>query len=310
MAIFPLAAGQTDWASNSASPFIPEIWSSKLLRQFLDSTVYKWITNMDYEGEIKNYGDSVVIRTTPLGVINSYVVGGGLVTSTPTAPSVKLQINRGHYWNESYPDVHRHQMMPKVIGDWAAVRSEQLAIEVDKAVLGAIIADPDATNKGATAGRVTAGFNIGATGAPVQVTAANVISYIIDLATILNENNVPKEGRYIVMPPWMTGLIAKSEIRDSSLSGDPQSLLRSGNVGNVYGFELFENNHVATTVDGGVTVWNILFGNKMGVAFANQIEKIEQLRNQAEFGDLIRGLYIYGFKTIYPKQIGLLYAKR
>jgi hypothetical protein len=39
-------------------------------------------------------------------------------------------------------------------------------------------------------------------------------------------------------------------------------------------------------------------GTKAACAFASQITKTEPLRNQTDFGDIVRGLSVYGRKTI------------
>jgi hypothetical protein len=76
--MYPVALGHPNYSQSGASMFIPELWSGKILVKFYASTVFGEIANTDYEGEIKNYGDKVVIRTTPDITINDYVVGQNL----------------------------------------------------------------------------------------------------------------------------------------------------------------------------------------------------------------------------------------
>ena len=56
-------SGQT--TNSYGANFVPEIWSGKLQMKFYKSTVLSEITNNDWEGEIKNSGDKVYIRTIP-----------------------------------------------------------------------------------------------------------------------------------------------------------------------------------------------------------------------------------------------------
>ena len=37
--------------------------------------------------------------------------------------------------------------------------------------------------------------------------------------------------------------------------------------------------------------------------FASQLAKIESLRDKDSFSDLVRGLYLYGAKTVQPKAL-------
>ena len=46
----------------SVTNFIPTIWSARLLRHLDKKHVYAKLLNRDYEGEIKNYGDTVKIN--------------------------------------------------------------------------------------------------------------------------------------------------------------------------------------------------------------------------------------------------------
>ena len=71
-----------------ATGFIPEIWSGKLVEKFYASTVLAAISNTDYEGEIKNKGDRVKIRTKPTITIRNYDSDGLLALDRPTG---------GHY---------------------------------------------------------------------------------------------------------------------------------------------------------------------------------------------------------------------
>jgi len=65
-------SGHPDYSASGASKFIPEIWSGKLLVKFYDATVLPQISNTDYEGEIKNQGDKVYIRTRGSVTIKKY----------------------------------------------------------------------------------------------------------------------------------------------------------------------------------------------------------------------------------------------
>ena len=46
----------------SVTNFIPTIWSARLLAHLDKKHVYAALVNRDYEGEIKYYGDTVMIN--------------------------------------------------------------------------------------------------------------------------------------------------------------------------------------------------------------------------------------------------------
>src|SRR5262252_3910057 len=88
-----------------ASGFIPEIWSGKLIEKFYASTVLAAISNTDYEGEIKNQGDRVKIRTKPTITIRDYLADGLLALERPSGNNVELYIDQGKYFNTILDDV-------------------------------------------------------------------------------------------------------------------------------------------------------------------------------------------------------------
>jgi hypothetical protein len=48
------------------------------------------------------------------------------------------------------------------------------------------------------------------------------------------------------------------------------------------------------------TTYQCISGQKSAVTFAAQIVKVESLRLQTKFGDAVRGLNVFGFKTLIP----------
>ena len=79
---FATSPGHPTYTGN----FIPVIWSGKLIENFYDATVLSAISNTDYEGEIRNMGDTVNIRTTPEITIKTYVKGQTLAGITRKRP--------------------------------------------------------------------------------------------------------------------------------------------------------------------------------------------------------------------------------
>lgn len=302
--------GYTDISSSSTGKFIPQIWSGKLVEKFYDATVFGEIASTDYEGEIKSMGDTVEIRTTPSLTIRDYKVGGSLNYENPTSPAVELAINKGKYFAFGVDDVDEYQADIDIMDDWAGDGGEQMKIAVDTDLLANIYADIDAQNAGATAGRKSSSFNLGATGAPVALTKANILDYIVDLGSVMDEQNIPEAGRWLVLPAWACGLIKKSDLKDASLSGDGTSIMRNGRVGTIDRFMIYMSNNIATTTDGSDTVYNIVAGHKAGLTFAAQMTKMETLPNPDSFGQLIRGLNVYGYKVIEGNYLVHLYAKR
>jgi hypothetical protein len=133
--------------------FIPEIWSGKLIEKFYASTVLSAISNTDYEGEIRNQGDKIIIRTKPTITINDYKVDGTLALERPTASNVTLTIDNAKYFNEILDDIMDVQSDLNLLSMWADDAGEQLKLTIDTAVLASMLGQAVATNRGLTAGK-------------------------------------------------------------------------------------------------------------------------------------------------------------
>ena len=303
---YPNVAGVPSYSGT----FIPEVWSSKLIEKYYDSTVLSSISNTNYEGEIRNQGDKVIIRTTPTLEINDYSIGQTLVNQRPEAPVVELNIDKGFYWSTIIDDVVEKQQDIDQMNIWAQDAAEQLKIKLDSRVLGSIVPDVSAANKGATAGRISGNIDLGATGAPEAVTKDNILEYILKMGQVLDEQNVPETGRFLVLPFWATTRLKLSDIKDASLTNDGSSPLRNGRVGMIDRFTVYNSNLLPTYTDGSDKTTHFLAGTKDGLTFATQLTKTESLRAESTFGNIMRGLMVYGTKVIKPEALVALYAKQ
>lgn len=280
------------------------------MEKFYNATVLSAIANTDYEGEIKEKGNKVIIRTKPTITIRDYQVDMPLVVERPSSNLLNLTIDYAKYFNEVLDDVMEMQSDINMLSMWADDATEQMKIVIDTAVLTLIDPGIVAANKGLTAGRISGDINLGATAAPVALTPNNVLNYLVDLGTVLDEQNIPETGRWMVVPPWMAGMIKKSDLRNASISGDGVSMLRNGRVGMIDRFTLYSSNLLPTATEGAQNAFRIFAGHPHGLTFASQITKLETIRSEQTFGTLLRGLQVYGAKVLDGIAIAELYAVR
>ena len=294
---YPVSPGRPNYSGN----FIPEIWSGKLIENFYDATVLAAISNTDYEGEIRQFGDTVNIRTTPEITIRDYVKGQALTVENPDKPKIQLVIDKGEYFACVEDDVDQVQSDINLMDTWSKDASERMKIKIDQRVLTDLLPDIAATNKGATAGEQSASFDLGTTASPLQVTkdgaggTVAVVDLMVDLGTVLDEANCPEQDRFVVIPAKMAGLIKKSDLRDASLTGDATSIVRNGRLGMIDRFTVYVSHNLK--VDSGGK-YNLIAGHKMGFTFASQMTNMETIRSETTFGDIIRGLQVYGYKVV------------
>jgi len=291
-----------------AAGFIPEIWSGKLIEKFYAATVLAAISNTDYDGEIKNHGDTVHIRTKPTITIKDYRADGLLELERPKGNLVDLLIDKGKYFNTILDDVMEVQSDLNNMSMWSDDASEQMKIVIDTEVLTGLLNQADVKNRGATAGKVSGDINLGVTATgPLAVVPddaavgeVDVIDVILRLGQALDEQNIPEQGRWLLIPTWMSTYIKKSELRQAYLSGDSVSMLRNGRIGMVDRFTVYVSNLLPQGVAAGLAAGEsaVYAGHAHGLTFASQINNVESMRSEQTFGTILRGLQVYGWKVI------------
>jgi hypothetical protein len=300
--------------SLQSTGFIPEIWSGKLVEKFYASTVLAAISNTDYEGEIKNKGDRVKIRTKPTITIHDYDADGLLGLDRPTGGTVELYIGNGKYFSLILDDVMEVQSDLNILSMWSDDAAQQLKIAVDSDVLDGIVNQMASANQGVAAGVITGSLNLGVQGTPLAVVGRNpgvgqveLLDVLMRMGQVLDEQNVPEVGRWVVLPAWAGRMIKQSELRQAYLSGDSVSMLRNGRLGMVDRFTIYISNLLpnrssdATHFNSGE--WPIFAGHAHGLTFASQISKVETLRSELTFGQILRGLQVYGYQVVDGKAL-------
>ena len=310
LAIYP-----TGGSANTlqATGFIPEIWSGKLVEKFYASTVLAAISNTDYEGEIKNKGDRVKIRTKPTITISDYGADGLLTLQRPSGSTVELYIGNGKFFSLILDDVMALQSDLNLLSMWSDDAAQQMKITVDKDVLAGILSQMDASNRGTTAGAITANINLGVTSSgPLSVigrdptgSEVEIVDVLLRMGQALDEYNIPEVGRWVVLPAWAGRMIKQSELRQAYLSGDSVTMLRNGRLGMIDRFTVYISNLLPNGVAGGLASgeWVFYAGHAHGLTFATQISKVESLRSELTFGQVLRGLQVYGFQVVDPKAL-------
>lgn len=289
--------------------YTPEIWSGKLLVEYYLSTVFGAIANTDYEGEIKKGGDTVHIRTLPDIEIHDYVKGTPLHIQHPNPGKIELTIDHAQYFNLAIDDIDKFQSDIDYVGKWTAHGGKKLAIAQDRRILSSVYGGAHAFNKGATAGKISRNINLGAAGAPVALTKANIVEFLVDVGLVFAEQDVPEDQRKVTLPAWATALIKKSELKDASLSGDGTSMLRNGRIGMIDNMEIFQSNQVAQVDDSG-PAWHAIANHRDALTFAAQLTEQRTFQAETTFGWFARSLVVYGFEVIKPEAMVDLYIKK
>lgn len=320
-AVFPVVgSGAFDTNPSYSGTFIPQLWSQKLNAKFYANTMMTEIANTDWEGEISNQGDTITIRTAPSITINDYAGAGTTLTDQVPVPStVDMQINKGKYFSVQVNDVLAYQADMDLMNMFTEDAAKQLKIAIENEVFFQyfVTEGAAAANKGATAGAISGSYNLGTDTAPVdQATPANVLKTILRMSAALDEQNVPEDGRWLIMTPHDRQLLMQTDIAQAYFTGDTASTIRTGKIGMLDRFTVYVSNLLPkgqagkalvaglSATSSGASVSNakvrrmMVAGTQHACSFASQISKTEQLRNQTDFGDKVRGLAVYGRKVL------------
>ncbi len=324
-AVYPVTgSGAFDTNPSYSGAFIPTLWSGKLLAKFYQNTMLSEVTNTDYEGELKNQGDTVRIRLAPSISISDYTVGQNLSYEVPTPIFQDMQVNKGKYFGVQVNDVLAYQSDMNLMNMFTEDAAKQLKIAIENEVFfnSFVTEGPAAANEGATAGAISAAYNLGTDTAPIdQATPENVLKAILRMSTVLDEQNVPEDGRFLILSPYDRHLLMQSSIAQAYFTGDQSSTIRTGKIGMLDRFSVYVSNLLpkgeagkalvaglsATSTGGSVSNAKarrtMIAGTKAATSFAMTINKTEPLRNQTDFGDIVRGLAVYGRKVVKPQAL-------
>ena len=291
-------SGQTN------SFFLPSIYSKKVLNFFRKSSVVEAITNTDYSGEISAYGDSVKIIKEPVISISDYTRGSDTTATKLTDQELTMVVDSAKAFKFIVDDIETK--MSHV--NFKEVASSSAAYALKDAFDAAVIANmfsglsatgPDhvlgadnATALGANVYDGTGSVDIGLT------SETDPLNLMARMARLLDEQNVPEEGRWFVAGPDFYEQLGQSSSKLLSVDFNAgQGSIRNGLVssGKLRGFDMYKSNNIAATTN---ATGKVLAGHISSTATAQTIISTEVLRDPSSFGDIVRGLHVYGSKVL------------
>jgi len=262
--------------------FIPELWSTQLLVAFRKAHVFNSLVNRNYEGEIQNAGDTVRITTPAAITVGDY--SGTVTYQTPTSAQQSLLIDQDKYWAFELDDAAQVQANVSLMQAYMQEAAYALADNVDQNI-GALYAQTGLTDIALTIG--TAADNY-----PAYVTAGRY----------LDEANVPRTGRWVVISPaGYAALLKTTEFTHATTAAD--SVIRTGEVGQIAGFSVYVSNNLTLA-----TTRKYMYGTNAAITFAAQVVKTEATRRDTAFKDAVRGRFVFGRKVVRPSALGVISA--
>lgn len=328
--------------------FSPTIYSKKVQKQFRRVAVAEAITNSDYFGEIKNFGDSVKIIKEPEITVTPYARGTQLTPQDLNDSDFYLVVDRSNSFIFRIDDIEKQQSHV----NWMDLASDRAAYDMamvyDRDILGYMSgyqidentgiwtarstavgskaeasADADellAVHKLARSAFVTGGsasdaISVGVAGT-YDITPLQLLNR---MNRLLDVQNVPKDGRYVVVDPIFVEKLmdenSKLVNNDYNANQNAGGQLTNGKLiaQKIRGFEVYESNNLPTLGTGAGTITTgsgnstnfgvVLAGQMSAAATAQQLEKTEHYRDPYSFGDIVRGMHLYGRKILKPQAL-------
>ena len=271
---------------SSYSAFIPQIWSQKLSQMLDKNCVMLQCVNRNWEGEIKNQGDTVKI-ITPADVAVSTLTSDNIEYSSLTPVSQDLVIDQKKFFAFKIDDVAQVQANTDIME--AHLKNARKAIEeVQDAYLLSLHTDVVEDN------------TVGSEEAPITLDKATIYEQFVKLSLALKNSDAVHSGvkPWVVINPNVEAYLLQSPEFISAYNVADETL-REGSIGRIAGMDVLVSTNL-TEVDG---KYYVLAGTNDAITFASQLAKIESLRDKDSFSDLVRGLYLYGAKTVQPKAL-------
>ena len=278
--------------------FIPTVWAARLLTALEESLVYgqRQVANRDYEGEIREAGNTVKIASIGDVTIDDYTKDTDIAEpEVLTDDDQTLLIDQQKYFNFYVDSIDRAQQNVNVL-DEAMRRSAWGLREKADGFLASLMS-----------AAVPAGNTIGSIATPKVPTKDDAYEYLVDLGVLLDESNVPTGGRFVAVPAWFHGLLLKDDrfVRSGTMPGERR--LMNGEVGEAAGFAILKSNSVPNTTG---TKYKIVAGHAMATAYVEQVLDVQTYKPEKRFGDAVKGLHVYGAKVVRPTCLAMLIANK
>ena len=285
--------------------FLPKVYSNQVLNFFRKASVAEAITNTDYAGEISNFGDTVRIIKEPSITVYQYERGQDVTATKLTDAEVSLTVDTANAFKFIVDDIETN--MSHV--NWRDVATSSAAYALrdafDEGVIATmfsgvassspnhILGSDNATDLASGTFDGTGNLDIG-----FGSNEHDPIDVLSHMARLLDEQNIPEEGRWFLANPEFYEVLVQSSSKLLSVDYNAgQGSIRNGLVssGKLRGFNMYKTNNIASTTN---AAGKCIAGHISSTATAQTITSTEVIRDPDSFGDIVRGLHVYGSKVL------------
>lgn len=268
---------------------IAQKWHAELLRQRMKLLSAAEACNRNYEGEATRGGDSVRINMVgDITVNSSHSRSADMSLQTLGTTDMTLFIDAEDDFAFYLDDVDAKQTVTDLMPESMRRAAYKMRDTADQYVFTKMSGSVSTANVLTPATVGTAGQDI------------DLFELLVDISVALDNVDAPEDNRWVFLPPWACGMLVKDPRRTSFGTSANLSTYGSGYIGrSVDGLEVFKTRNLPTT-SGVVTV---LAGTKDATTLADQLSEYETVRHPLRFGDIHKGLHVYGAKVIRPDEL-------
>lgn len=311
-ATLPAASGYRVYAALK-SPILAKAF---IARYYPTTVTGRISSNSIVPSEIRQHGDQVIFREKPTAEIFPYQKNQDLEVSQLNTASSIMTIDRAYYYNLKLDKVDEKQI-PDVrqwVNDFIEDAREKLAQVTDLAMQTELPHQADCRNKGPNAGARTGAFNLGTIGAPVTINKENLPDILGRLKAVLAEQNIGEGDFYVILPSTAKVLFwANPILANACASGNSKSIILTNgeSIPDILGFDIIFSNTTPIYTDPvtGEMTFTLLAGRKDATGFVLQLNDTEVIdKDPRSFSKYWRGLTLWGFKLLLPKEVAVLYA--
>ena len=294
-----MALGTNHVTTTTAATFIPEIWSDEIAAAYKKSLVAaNLIKKMSFKGK---KGDTVHIPVPTRGSASVKAASTQVTLIAATESEKSVSIDKHYEYSRLIEDIVEAQALSSLRQFYTDDAGYALARKVDSKLIE--------LGRGVQGGDGTAAYTgayLGSNGTTAYVAGSNNEAALTDAAIRrsiqrLDDNDVPMDGRFLIVPPSTRNtLMGISRFTEQAFVGEAggQNTIRTGEIGNVYGVPVFVSTNADTTSGSGAARIALL-GHRDFAVLAEQMAVRSQTQYKQEWlGNLFTADTLFGVKEL------------
>ena len=290
--------------TTTAATFIPEIWSDEIVAAYKKNLVMaNLVKRMNFKGK---KGDTVHIPAPTRGSANAKTATNAVTLIVATETEVAVSIDKHYEYSRLIEDIVEVQALTSLRSFYTEDAGYALAkqIDVDLVQLGrAFNGATVGTNDYATSNSSTKAY-IGSDGTTAYNSTTSNAAALTDAAirrTIqrLDDNDVPMDGRFFIIPPSSRNtLMGLARYTEQAFVGDGNAI-RNGEIGNLYGIPVFVTSNADFGAGNSGADRICLMGHRDSMVLVEQMGVRTQTQYKQEYlANLLTADTLYGVKAM------------